>query len=46
MAHGNIDADYIDDFISGYYVNNFVFISNPSFAVLLMIDMSFAYGRE
>jgi len=23
-----------------------VFISNPSFAVLLMIDMSFAYGRE
>jgi hypothetical protein len=46
MAHGNIDADYIDDIISGYYVNNFVFILNPSFAVLLMIDMSFAYGRE
>jgi hypothetical protein len=46
MPHGNTDADYIDDFISGYYLNNFVFISKPIFAVLLMIDMSFAYGRE
>lgn len=38
MAHGKVDADYIDDFISGYYLNNFVFISNPSFAVLFVND--------